>query len=119
MSGSEPSSCCCRLGDGRSVGASAGFLTRQLWFTAILGGITLLSILLLFRESYGPYIQRRIVAKQDGIDDSSLRPSTRKVIVQAFTRPARMSRNPLLMVFALYYASLYGLICTAASRDRR
>ena len=75
---------------------------------SILAGITLASIVLFFHESYGPYIQRRIVATQDGLDDKSLRPSTRQVVVQAFTRPARMSRNPLLIVFALYYAWLYG-----------
>lgn len=84
----------------------------QLWFMSILAGVTLASIVLCFHESYGPYIQRRIVATQDGLEDKSLRPSTRQVIVQAFTRPARMSRNPLLVVFALYYAWLYGCAWT-------
>lgn len=91
---------------------------------SILGGLTLVSIVCCFSESYGPYIQRRVVAQQDGLDDKSLRPSTRRVIVQAFTRPARMSRNPLLICFSLcvgYLAdALTGpILCLALVRDMR
>ncbi|EMD32771.1 hypothetical protein CERSUDRAFT_68483 [Gelatoporia subvermispora B] len=91
-------------------GIMGGYITEHLgwrwsmWICAIVGGITTVACVLLFRETYAPYLLARLRGQRYA-------PTSTGSFTHAITRPLRMLFfAPIATVMSLYMAIVYGML---------
>lgn len=103
--------------------ASAKGWRWTFWVLAIIAGILTITMLLFMRETYAPVIlQRKAKRLIQETGNTNLRSSmdtgvsARDYFKRALIRPSKMLvLSPLVLIFALYSAVMYGYLCECMS----
>ncbi|KAI5474875.1 MFS polyamine transporter [Pseudohyphozyma bogoriensis] len=82
----------------------------------ILVGLNTLSLAVFMSDTYAPAVKERLEATRSGVSGKerktlrervALSPQAKQVIIRTFTRPPRMLKNPVCLLFSTYYAYVY------------